>query len=155
MDRFWTKFAIGGPDDCWEWQANRHRQGYGFFGLDGRNQLAHRVSYFLTHGVTLPPSIKVLHKCDNPSCVNPNHLEAGTQADNCRDMIAKGRYVNASKLTAEQVRAIRKDPRTCSEIASELGMSESGVYYARRGLNWKNIDNQADEPVPAIFEGVR
>ena len=92
--RFWDKVTIG--DDCWEWQAYRipPPSGYGQFGMGGRRgrmHPAHRVAWLLWHG-TIPEGMRVLHRCDNPPCVRPDHLFLGTQADNVRDMHQKGRY---------------------------------------------------------------
>lgn len=85
--RFWDKVLVG--DGCWEWQAFRNEHGYGVFGWRGRNRLAHRVAWELWHGEE--PSECILHSCDTPACVRPEHLFEGTQAENLRDMIAKGR----------------------------------------------------------------
>lgn len=111
-ERFWSHVLKRGPDDCWEWCASKDNKGYGRFDFPG-NKTAHRYSYFLANG-PIPALGFVLHKCDNPSCVNPNHLEIGTQLDNMRDASirercnpAKGEASGMSLLTEEQVRQIR------------------------------------------------
>lgn len=88
IPRFWSKVDTSG--DCWIWTATKNRRGYGQFYYEGRLQLAHRVAYKLTYG-PVDDDIHVLHRCDNPSCIRPDHLFLGTQRDNVQDMIGKGR----------------------------------------------------------------
>lgn len=89
-ERFWAKVEKG--PDCWEWKAFRNK-GYGKFTYNGRMYLAHRLSWILTNG-PIPDGLGVLHSCDNPPCVNPDHLFLGTQLDNMRDASNKGRCAN-------------------------------------------------------------
>jgi hypothetical protein len=87
--RFWAKVQRG--EGCWEWQGANNGKGYGCFGKEGsRPYYAHRFSWEL-HAGPIPDGLFVLHRCDNRRCVNPEHLFLGTQGDNMRDMIAKGR----------------------------------------------------------------
>jgi hypothetical protein len=108
-ERFWPKVKIGKANECWEWQAAKYSNGYGTIGAPrgARQLLAHRVSYELTHDVSLPKSILVLHKCDNPPCVNPKHLRLGTPKDNSQDALKKGRFPtgdrHSSRLHPERV----------------------------------------------------
>jgi hypothetical protein len=90
-DRFWSKVAIKGADECWEWKASRYPGGYGKFSIKDRYQQAHRLAWRLSNG-EIPSGQNILHKCDNPPCVNPNHLFLGTQTDNMHDMMAKNRH---------------------------------------------------------------
>lgn len=153
MKRFWSKVDIKGPDECWTWTANTHRQGYGFFKFTkAQNRLAHRVAYELAYGVPLVPAQKILHKCDNPCCVNPVHLMLGTQRDNVLDMIAKGRDRRVSKITDEQVTAIRLDARTQQAIADDYGIHYSEVSRIKRGLKRRRVpmpdQNQSGVTLP-------
>lgn len=93
-ERFWSKVDRGAPDDCWPWLRAISQDGYGRFvvSLDPQRVVgAHRVAFELTAGA-IPHGMNVLHHCDNPRCVNPAHLYAGTQAQNVADMMRRGRW---------------------------------------------------------------
>lgn len=128
--------------DCIAWQgAIRNSKGYGQITVKGRKYLAHRVVYEKAHG-PLPAGLVVRHRCDNPRCVNPEHLEVGTQADNMADCAKRGRQF--SVLTAEQVVFIRNNykPR-CPEfggtaLARRFGVSPATVSMALNRRNWKH-----------------
>ena len=92
---------------CWEWQKARDPEGYGHFVHDNKTWRAHRWAYHHLKE-SIPPNVCVLHHCDNPPCVNPEHLFLGTQQDNRDDAEKKGRYkVSNRKLKADQVLEIR------------------------------------------------
>ncbi len=149
-DRFWEKVERGTDDECWEWKAHRNACGYGTIkaaGAKGQMLLAHRVSYSIAHGVTVASfgDLRVLHRCDNPGCVNPAHLSLGTQGDNIRDMFAKGRDNRArgersgrTSLTADQVLVIRAggSPR---DLASRFGIHTSTIHNIRRRRTWHHL----------------
>lgn len=89
LRRFWAKVAKS--NGCWLWQASKSIAGYGQFKLRSYvGVFAHRLSWEIAHGV-IADGLWVLHKCDTPACVNPEHLFLGTCVDNVRDMYAKGR----------------------------------------------------------------
>lgn len=93
--RFWTKVQHG--DGCWLWTGAHNQRGYGFLSFGHRpdrfNIVAHVVAWAIEHG-EWPDPLSVLHRCDNPGCVRPDHLWRGTQGDNMRDAAAKGRVVS-------------------------------------------------------------
>lgn len=130
---------------CWLWFGTCHRKGYGVMGFHGKKWKAHRVSWVLHNG-EIPANMQVLHKCDTPSCVNPQHLRLGTNVENVRDKMAKGRQnkcvgssVGTSKLTESQVRAIRADPRTYREIAKAFNIHRGTVAKIRCGYCWAHL----------------
>jgi len=147
--KFWSLVKIGGPDECWNWSGStmggRGDHRYGAFS-DGRwTYYAHRFAFSVKVG-PIPNHAKVLHECDNPLCCNPKHLFLGTQKDNVRDMMAKGRAYKASgddhgmaRLTSEQVLAVFKDPRTQKTIAKEYGVGLTCISNIKTGLTWGHV----------------
>ena len=142
-ERFWSKVDRKDPAECWEWQAGKFSQGYGQFSVGAKNKLAHRVSYELAHG-PIPEGLVVRHKCDNPCCVNPDHLELGTHENNMDDRASRGRGAKGeaqggAKLTEDVVRAIRLDGRLQVEIAASYGISQITVSRIKRRSSWSHI----------------
>lgn len=88
--RFKTFFRLGKNGECWPWNGSKDKDGYGYFKPNGKTVKAHRYSFEQYKGA-IPEGMWVLHKCDNPSCVNPHHLFLGTPLDNVMDMDQKGR----------------------------------------------------------------
>lgn len=137
---FWSRVAKGGPNACWSWTAGRHSHGYGIFYVDGIQYLAHRVAFVIGHG-PLPAGLYVCHRCDVPSCANPRHLFAGTQADNMRDAVSKGRQSRGQKHAVAITRGIARrrdaDPAAYSqrfvrgEAAGSAILTESEVRIIR------------------------
>ena len=125
VDRFFRSFIVD-ASGCWIWQANKGRRGYGLMKDRGVRHIAHRFSYQYHHG-PIPDGHVVLHSCDVPSCVNPDHLSTGTQLDNVRDSVQKGRRYSA--LTDSDVRFIRTCGMSLSNISARFGI---GTGYASR-----------------------
>lgn len=141
MTSFWDNVKTGRAEDCWEWLRSGNGRGYGLYwnSKTGARVYAHRMSYELARGV-IPDGQQVLHKCDNPRCVNPNHLFLGTHTDNMRDMFRKGRRkTNKTRgerhplavftnITAQKVRQLYSDENvTQVELAKFFGVSQSTI----------------------------
>lgn len=121
---------------CWLWIGSLNKCRYGLFQVDGRQGLAHRHSYEMHIG-KIPDGLCVLHKCDTPECVNPDHLFLGTQQDNIADMNAKDRQTR--KLDAQQVRGIRASAGSLRSIGEKFGISVEQVRNVRSRRDWAHV----------------
>lgn len=159
---FWMRVNI--TNNCWLWTGalNKKRGGYGYFKSKGKIWRVHRLSYEIHNGI-FDTNYDVCHKCDNPPCVNPNHLFLGTAKENCQDTVRKGRTKRGkdhglnlhperrpwgerngqSKLTIEAVQDIRKsyESRVSSvnELASKYKVSEFNIYKVLSRKLWPNV----------------
>lgn len=147
--RFWEKVDNSGGDSaCWIWTAYRDRKGYGRIQRNGSGSptQAHIISWEIACG-PVPSGQCVLHRCDNPSCVNPAHLFLGTKADNNADMRAKGRHAHGERqgsavLSEQDVRniiALRKEGGLLTDLAVRFGVSESHISEISRGKAWAHL----------------
>jgi hypothetical protein len=143
-DRFWEKVEKIPFHTCWEWIAGRSN-GYGamtYFPLGSRirTELAHRISWVLANG-PIPEEMHVLHKCDNPGCVRPDHLFLGTNDDNIQDKTVKGRA--AMKLAPQEVEEIRRLYQSGEagpkRIAERFGLGKSTVRSIILGRTWRHL----------------
>lgn len=139
-DRFWSRVERG--NGCWIWTGGLSSNGYGSFGARRASISAHRFSYELTKG-PIPEGMLLMHSCDNPRCVNPDHLTPGTNADNMLDMVTKRRNGDRPaparpryKLDEGAVRAIRASTKSNAELARDYGVARTTVSMARSGKNW-------------------
>jgi hypothetical protein len=155
-ERFWAKVNKNTPSGCWEWTAYRNPAGYGVFGLSHDKYkgpsvliLAHRMSWTMANG-PIPKGQYVLHRCDNPSCVNPEHLWLGSIADNQQDMSKKGRSRSGgpsgeengnARLTREVVREIRSrkvsEGLSAEKLSAIYHVAASTIRQIVRGETWK------------------
>ncbi len=158
INSFHQKYKVS-ESGCWEWTAARFTSGYGAlnpaFKRHGLSQYAHRTSWIIHHGPILE-GLLVCHKCDNPGCVNPQHLFLGTYKDNMQDALKKGRIRpgpprgprrgrargethGRAKLTETQVREIRVDTRPQQKIADDYGVSQMQICRIKRGELWEHV----------------
>lgn len=142
MERFLSKVAK--TESCWLWTGGKSGRGYGAF-CSPDEKKAHRFSYSRYVG-QIPQGLSVCHRCDNPACVNPDHLFVGTHTDNMKDKMSKGRGNHLvgtkhprSKLTESQVLAIRADNRRQVEIAESYGIKQAQVSEIKRRIAWTHI----------------
>jgi hypothetical protein len=146
--RFMSKVATGTGDECWNWTGRLDDYGYGTFAFRRRIWKAHRAAVVLLMSAEIHTPC-VLHRCDNPRCVNPAHLFFGTHTDNMRDKMAKARGNHPigsrngqSKLTEEVVRAIRQESARGAkrfELAAKYGVSPPTISYVVLGKNWGHV----------------
>ena len=153
-ERFWAKTRVEG--NCWIWTGRLQPGGYGLVSrtIEGKRRsfLAHRYSYQIAKG-EIPAGLLVRHSCDVRRCVNPDHLDVGTHAQNSRDAVERGRL--AQKLCADDVRVIRfmEDGGVSrSEIAAVFGISQSMVSNIIGGKFWAHVP-LLDAPDPIDSEG--
>lgn len=142
---------------CWEWTGRRSRQGYGRYEIKNVVYAAHRIAWSVQNG-PIPRGLFVCHRCDNPPCINPDHLFLGTPAENIRDAAAKGRLaklvcphgrkargerIGGSKLRERDVLAIRRLRAAGSslrELSGMFGVCEATISLAARGIIWTHLE---------------
>jgi hypothetical protein len=142
------RYAVS-ENGCWNWVAAKDRDGYGLLTHHRGKQIrAHRASYEF-HVAKISVGLLVCHSCDNPSCINPNHLFVGTSKENTRDMLDKNRrpvlrgerHPNA-KLTNDQVtqiKQLRSENRLLKDIANQFNISFQTVSSITKGTTWNSI----------------
>jgi DNA-binding transcriptional regulator YiaG len=160
-ENFWSRVRKGAPDECWNWTgpisySRNGGMGYGRIDAFGtRGVYVHRVAYWLANPgvIDLPRGngLLVRHKCDNPICCNPSHLELGTHADNMHDMVSRGRkalYANSTetpraKLDASEVILIRqykqRGTMTREQLAREFNVSVSTIKGVWSGRHYGDV----------------
>lgn len=139
---------------CHLWLGGVDKWGYGKCHLGSKTWIAHRLSYTIFKGV-IPDGMMILHKCDNPRCVNPDHLSAGSNADNTRDKMQRRRHQihtnpdcirgannGATKLTTEDVREVRRMREagvSLSKIGARFGVRMHTIQKLLKGVTWRHV----------------
>lgn len=149
-DSFWDRVNKNGPivyphlTACWIWTGSKVKKGYGVWSHPSnsyQSMLAHRFVWTITYG-EIPEGVLVLHKCDNPPCVNPSHLFLGSYVDNVQDCIRKGRFSYSKKITEAQVREIRELRRAGAllrEIAAKFQVTRGNISMVLSGKIWGHV----------------
>ncbi len=144
--KFWNFVDKRGEDECWRWKGYKNKAFYGRMRHQGRNFYAHRVSYELNTGHVEKGAL-VLHKCNNPSCVNPKHLYKGTQIDNMKDRSKTNQHTRGNNhpmaiLTENDVVEIRKLLRrgtTHRNISKQFGVERMTITHISVGDTWRHV----------------
>lgn len=132
---------------CTEWTAAKDKDGYGRFqvgGREGKKEYAHIWSYEFHNNTNVKEGNKVCHTCDNPSCIDPNHLFEGTQQENMLDASLKGRMSTSirdrsAKLSDEEALLVKTSNRPIKELAKDFNLSKVSIYNLRSGKTYKHI----------------
>lgn len=152
LNRFWGKVKItANPTICWEWAGSTNKMGYGYITIkndEGKfvKFKAHRISYYLHYNKD-PHSLLVMHKCDNPKCCNPQHLDIGTDKTNADDREVKGRGNKGesnghAKWTENQILEMRRlysEGISTKELAEKYGTYANSIYCIVTKRYWKHI----------------
>lgn len=137
-------------DSCWSWKGSKDKRGYCYFWYKNKMGKAHRFSYEFYKG-TIPEGMQVLHKCDNPSCVNPSHLWLGTNNDNVQDKVKKNRQYHPAgiknpkcKLTEKEVKEIIYLRKFCNIpykiLMKKFKIGSTAVRDICSNRSWKSLE---------------
>lgn len=133
LSEFFIKRTRPLSNGCIEWTFHKTKDGYGKLFHKGKSILAHRFSYEVHVGEIT--NFYVLHKCDNPACVNPEHLFLGTQKDNVKDMVNKDRHIK-HKITKQQALTIRNMSGSYTKIGALFNVSRTLVRHIKQNKIW-------------------
>jgi len=136
MERFWNKVDKNGS--CWIWTGCKNPMGYGRIRYGKRYKFAHRVIYAFMNG-TIPDGKMICHICDNPSCVNPAHLFAGTQFDNMRDCVERNRNFNTKKTHCKKGHPFNKENTKVTKTGSRMCIACDRIHNRTRIQSWRHV----------------
>jgi len=145
-DRLLNNHVKNPETGCWNWTLSLGKRGYGYMSINDTNTMAHRVSYEIFVG-PVPDGLFVLHSCDNPQCMNPDHLHIGTHEDNMREMMERKRSCAGekqafAKLTNEtvlQAIEMHKAGESACSLAKKFNVSSTSMLYALEGRTWSSV----------------
>lgn len=153
--RIKSRVIINSQNECWECTFTRNAKGYCKIGIfnfsqfpDRRMFYAHRIAAYVWCNFDLKSDLLVLHRCDNPACVNPDHLFFGTYTDNLQDCIKKGRYrqfhpcgsaLGYTKLHERDIPKIRQSNETYRKLAKRYNVTPSTIGAVKKGITWTHV----------------
>lgn len=164
QENFWKK--VNRSTGCWDWQAGKNSYGYGVAWNGTKLRMAHRVAFELANKVQIDTSVRVLHHCDRPSCVNPSHLFLGSAQDNTDDMMRKGRnraltgeHHPKARLSLNDVLVIRASPLTVfgvgSLLARHFNIHRHTISNIKAGRIWKEAGIPTQEHKDKALEIIK
>jgi hypothetical protein len=139
VTRFWGMVSRQGPDECWPWQGDTDRNGYGVFVWHGKKLGAHESALSFTTGEVRLDKLDTCHSCDTPPCCNPAHLRFDTRSANVQEMFARGRGRRARKVTNEDVVLMRERRAAGArqrDLAEQFNITDGQVSMIVRGIRW-------------------
>jgi HNH endonuclease len=135
-DQLYSNIEVDDKTNCWNWTKYKNKKGYGTVKINKTMQLAHRMSYKQATGSLLDKK-HVLHRCDNPSCINPDHLWEGDNLDNVIDKVNKGRQ--GSKLTKQDAIDIKNSTKTTAELQQLYPVTAGHIRLIKTNKTWKSV----------------
>ena len=147
-ERFWKNVNVLSQYECWEWAGCKFKGGYGALGYNKKTEKAHRISYKIHKG-DIQENLVVRHTCDNPSCVNPNHLIVGTHAENMKDRDERNRSHKGSKhykaklneTSVLKIIDLYKNGHTKTELARIFNVTTASIIFIINKKTWKHVIN--------------
>lgn len=159
-DRFYSRYVVDSESGCWLWMGNKHKDGYGVicgkidgvrYVKAGVNMLAHRASWILHYGDIQDNGeyhgTVVMHKCDNPSCVNPEHLMLGSQKDNVHDAISKRRNIPIRATNIEKARIKKR--------TAKAKIDQTEIFKGENNANAKLTEDDVRKIKKLMADGIK
>jgi len=142
VSRFWRAVDVSAADQCWPWQGDTDKNGYGVFFYPGRIRGAHELALSFSTGEARTEGMETCHSCDNSTCCNPHHLRFDTRRSNIKDMHERGRAARSGRLTDREIIAIRErrsNGARQKDLAEHFGVTDGSVSMIVRGIRWASV----------------